>query len=319
MNIIITSIGRRVQLIEHFRETFTVIGVDASSQNAARYFVDRFFVIPRCDEEAYISEMLRIAIENDVKIILPLYEREFEILCDNRSLFEENGIRILLSDREVIDICNNKLATQEFFDREGILAPRLTSCAPAVVKPVNGMGSKDVFIVEIDEELEAAKVLSHNDYIIQEKIKGIEYTIDVLCDFCGNVVAVVPRVRLEVRSGEVAKSITERNEEVINKTVELIAKLNTYGKVIGPITVQCFVTQGEKAVADNKVVFLEINPRVGGGVPLTFEAGVNYGKFIEMFAKGYVHSGEICDFKEISMMRYDKAVYRNVQNIDRKD
>ena len=176
-----------------------------------------------------------------------------------------------------------------------------------------------MFIVEIDEELEAAKVLSHNDYIIQEKIKGIEYTIDVLCDFCGNVVAVVPRVRLEVRSGEVAKSITERNEEVINKTVELIAKLNTYGKVIGPITVQCFVTQGEKAVADNKVVFLEINPRVGGGVPLTFEAGVNYGKFIEMFAKGYVHSGEICDFKEISMMRYDKAVYRNVQNIDRKD
>ena len=303
MNIIITSIGRRVQLIEHFKETFTVIGVDASCNNAARYFVDRFFVIPRCDEENYISELLRIATENEVKLILPLYEREFEILCVNRELFEQNGIKILLSDKAVIDICNNKLSTQEFFDREGILAPRLTEHAPAVIKPVNGMGSKDVFIVESDEELEAAKILSHGDYIIQEKINGIEYTIDVLCDFEGNVVAAVPRIRLEVRSGEVAKSRTERNEKVINKTVDLISKLNKYGTVIGPLTVQCFVTN------KNEVVFLEINPRVGGGVPLTFEAGIDYGKYLEKFANGYVHRSGICEFKEMSMMRYDKAVY----------
>ncbi|MBQ4068859.1 MAG: ATP-grasp domain-containing protein [Lachnospiraceae bacterium] len=309
MNIIITSIGRRVQLIEHFRETFTVIGVDASSQNAARYFVDRFFVIPRCDEESYISELLRIAIENDVKLILPLYEKEFEILCDNRSLFEEKGIKILLSDREVIDICNNKLATQGFFEKEGILAPRITEHAPAVIKPVDGMGSKDVFIVDNDAELEAAKILSRNDYIIQERIKGTEYTIDVLCDFEGNVVAAVPRIRLEVRSGEVAKSRTICDRSVIDKTIELIAKLNKYGKVIGPITVQCFVTE-EYGTEKKEIVFLEINPRVGGGVPLTFESGINYGRYIEKFANGYVHSGEICEFKEVSMMRYDMAVYQ---------
>lgn len=303
MNIIITSIGRRVQLIEHFKETFTVIGVDASNNNAARRFVDRFFVIPRCDEENYISELLRISMENEVKLIIPLYEREFGVLCDNRKLFEENGIKILLSDKEVIDICNDKMSTQKFFENEEISAPRLTEQAPAVIKPVNGMGSKDVFVVDTDEELEAAKVLSHNDYIIQEKIEGTEYTIDVLCDFSGNVVAAVPRIRLEVRSGEVAKSRTIRDEEVIDETVNLIAKLNKYGTVVGPMTVQCFITK------NNEIVFLEINPRVGGGVPLTFEAGVNYGKYIEMFANGYVHNGEICDFKEISMMRYDKAVY----------
>lgn len=303
MNIIITSIGRRVQLIEHLKETFTVIGVDASSNNAARYFVDRFFVIPKCNEGNYISELLRIATENKVKLILPLYEREFEILCDNRELFEQNGIKILLSDKEVINICNNKLATQEFFEREKILAPRQTEKVPAVVKPVDGMGSKDVFVVATDEELEAAKMLSHNDYIIQEKIEGVEHTIDVLCDFEGNVVAAVPRIRLEVRSGEVAKSRTIKDKNVIDATINLISKLNKYGTVIGPITVQCFVTEEKEAV------FIEINPRVGGGVPLTFEAGINYGEYLEKFANGYIHSGEICEFKEISMMRYDKAVY----------
>ena len=304
MNIMITSIGRRVQLIEQLKETFTVIGVDASSQNAARYFVDRFFVIPRCDEEGYISELLKIAVENDVKLILPLYEREFGILCDNRSPFEEKGIKILLSDREIIEICNDKTKTQEFFEKEKILAPKLTEQAPAVVKPINGMGSQGVFVVNNNEELEAAKVLSHSEYIIQEKISGTEYTIDVLCDFNGNVVAAVPRVRLEVRSGEVAKSRTDRNQEVINKTVELVAKLNTYGKVIGPITVQCFVTE------NREIIFLEINPRVGGGVPLTFKAGINYGNYLEKFANGYVHNEDICEFKELIMMRYDMAVYQ---------
>lgn len=304
MNIMITSIGRRVQLIEHLKETFTVVGVDASSQNAARYFVDRFFVIPRCDEEGYINELLKIALENDVKLVLPLYEREFGILCDNRSLFEEKGIKILLSDREIIEICNDKMKTQEFFEKEKILAPKLTEQAPAVVKPINGMGSQGVFIVNNNEELEAAKVLSYSEYIIQEKISGTEYTIDVLCDFGGNVVAAVPRVRLEVRSGEVAKSRTDRNQEVINKTVELVAKLNTYGKVIGPITVQCFLTE------NREIVFLEINPRVGGGVPLTFKAGINYGKYLEKFANGYIHSKGICEFEELAMMRYDMAVYQ---------
>lgn len=304
MNIIITSIGRRVQLIEHFKETFTVIGVDASNNNAARNFVDRFFVIPRCDDKDYISELLRIATENEVKLILPLYEKEFGILCDNREIFEQKGIKILLSDKVIIDICNNKLNTQDFFEKEGILAPSLTEHAPAVIKPVDGMGSKDVFVVDNDAELEAAKVLSHSNYIVQEKIDGTEYTIDVLCDFKGNVVAAVPRVRLEVRSGEVAKSRTEKNEEVICKTKELVNKLNKYGTVIGPITIQCFVTN------DNKIVFLEINPRVGGGVPLTFEAGVNYGKYLEMFMNGYIHSGELCGFEAVSMMRYDMAIYR---------
>ncbi|MBE5926090.1 MAG: ATP-grasp domain-containing protein [Lachnospiraceae bacterium] len=306
MNIIITSIGRRVQLIEHLKETFTVIGVDASDCNAGRYFADRFFMIPRCDDNKYLSELLRIAEENDVKLILPLYEKEFAVLCDNREMFEQKGIKILLSDKEIINICNNKLATQKFFEKEGIMAPELVNNAPAILKPVDGMGSRGVYVARTEAELEAAKTLSGNEYIIQEKIEGTEYTVDVLCDFEGNIVSVVPRIRLEVRSGEVAKSRTINDKAVIDKTVELIDKLNKYGKVAGPVTVQCFVTEKKE------IVFIEINPRVGGGVPLTFEAGINYGDFIKKFINGYVHKDGICEFKEIGMLRYDKAVYTSL-------
>ncbi|MDE5781953.1 MAG: ATP-grasp domain-containing protein [Lachnospiraceae bacterium] len=306
MNILITSIGRRVQLVQHLKKTFTVIGADATGNNAARHFVDNFFIIPKCNEKGYIDELLKICIDNSIELIIPLYEGEFEILCDNRQTFEKNGIKLLLSDKEIIQICNDKNKTQKFFEDEGIICPAVTEHAPAVIKPVYGMGSQGIYVVDTDEELQAARILSHNNYIMQEKIDGTEYTIDVLCDFNGNVVAAVPRVRTEVRAGEVAKSATVFNQYIIDYTVKMIKALNRYGNVVGPLTVQCFLKE------NGEIVFLEINPRFGGGVPLTFEAGVDYGAYIKLFMDGYSHVGEICDFKELSMLRYDMAVYKNV-------
>lgn len=306
MNILITSIGRRVQLIEHLKKTFNIIGVDASVNNAAKYFSDSFFVIPKCSEPDYLTDLLNVCVDNNVKMIIPLYEREFEILCRNRQVFEEKGIKILLSDIEVINICNDKNRTQDFFEHENILSPKRTDYAPAVIKPVNGMGSQGVYSVNTNDELEAAKILLHDDYIVQEKVEGKEYTIDVLCDFEGNVVSAVPRERIEVRSGEVSKSRTVKNDSIISETVRLIKSLNKYGKVIGPITVQCFVTK------KSEIVFLEINPRFGGGVPLTFEAGINYGELLMRFFEGYVHEEVPFDFQEVSMVRYDRAVYEKV-------
>jgi carbamoyl-phosphate synthase large subunit len=80
-------------------------------------------------------------------------------------------------------------------------------------------------------------------------------------------------------------------------------KLNLTLKVPKTLINQCFLTE------NREIVFLEINPRVGGGVPLTFKAGINYGKYLEKFANGYIHSKGICEFEELAMMRYDMAVY----------
>lgn len=307
MKVIVTSIGRRVQLIEHLKKTFTVVGVDASDNNAARFFVDEFYKIPRCNQEGYIQALLDIAKKCEADLLIPLYEPEFLLLCEHRHEFELAGTRVLLSDREVIDICNDKTRTQNFFEREEIKAPKLTEHAPAVVKPVCGMGSQGIFVVNTEEELAAAKVLS-DKYIVQERIEGVEYTIDVLCDFTGHPVSIVPRVRQEVRSGEVSKSVTEHQERIIEDTRHLIKRLNSYGTVIGPVTVQCFLTK------DQESVFIEINPRFGGGVPLTMEAGVDYGKCLEAFLQGREPEEKYVEFSDISMMRYDRAVYLPVES-----
>lgn len=311
MKILITSIGKRIQLIQHLKKYFTVIGVDASMDNAARDFVDGFYLVHRINEAEYVSDILDICEKEEIDVMIPLYEREFGLLNDNRKLIESGRTKLMLSDNEVIDICNDKKNTQEFFRKYKIAAPRLyEECKkfPAIVKPRFGMGSKGVYEAEDREELAIFKRKTDNP-IVQEKIEGEEYTIDVLCDMKGRVIYAVPRLRIDVRSGEVAKSATvsyskPKGKKIVDSTMELMECLNREGTVRGPITVQCFYTP------DERVVFIEINPRFGGGVPLSFEAGADYGKALCDMAQNIEVTPQIGNYKELLMLRYDMAVFR---------
>ena len=328
MNLLLTSIGKRIQLIEHLKTQFRVVGVDASLQNPARHFVDAFYQIPRCREEGYVETLLELCRKEQIDLLIPLFELEFSYLNDARKRFEELGVKLILSEKPVIDICNDKRKTAEFFEKYGIPAPHTFSsmeveelmsqenqntissdgCGqenysyPLIIKPLDGMGSEGVFRIHNRKELEFFKDYVKNP-ILQSCATGTEYTIDALCDLQGNPVYIVPRIRLEVRSGEVTKSRTVKQEIVIQETERLLSALNQEGRVIGPMTIQCFLQDGE-----DKPKFIEINPRFGGGVPLSFAAGADYGRALKEMCEGkqVVYQKE---FSELTMMRYDQAVF----------
>jgi len=315
MNVLLTAIGKRVQLIQHLKTQFRVIGTDVSPLNPAKEFTDVFYLVPGCREPDYIKGLLKICRKEQVDLLIPLYEPEFLRLCETREQFEAAGVRLILSDQEVIRICNDKYQTAAFFDqyqipapitydREKLLDPK--SCEweyPLIIKPLNGMGSEGVFQIHNSRELEF--FLSYVEYpIIQECVQGTEYTVDVLCDLNGHPVYIVPRIRLEVRSGEVVKSRTCRQELVIRETTALLEKLNREGTVIGPMTIQCFLSEDLKSLS-----FIEINPRFGGGVPLSFAAGADYATALKAMAEGreVPYKGE--GIRQLTMMRYDQAVF----------
>src|SRR5699024_10769170 len=124
------------------------------------------------------------------------------------------------------------------------------------IKPRDGMGSKGVFIVKNEKELNFFIDYVKNP-IVQEFVEGTEYTIDVLCDLKGKVISVVPRERIEVRSGEVSKSKIVKNSNIINATLDLCNKLNIDSdiKPVGPLTIQCIVNKSDD------IKFIEVNPR----------------------------------------------------------
>lgn len=333
MNLLLTSIGKRVELIEHLKSRFRVIGVDASVENPAKDFADAFYQIPKCREEGYVEGLLEICRKERVSLLVPLYEPEFDILAAARERFEEIGVLLLLSEKSVLDICDDKRKTAAFFEKHDIPAPGTFSpeevedmisgketVYPLVIKPADGMGSANIFIVRDKEELAFFSRYVKNA-LVQECLFGREYTIDVLCDFWGEPVYIVPRIRLEVRDGEVTKSRVDLQKSVMEETRRLLAALRREGGVKGPLTIQCFVSEGTDSIH-----FLEINPRFGGGVPLAFAAGADYASALFKMSgqldtwKGSKEPGKSekwdpaefqdREIKELTMLRYTQAVYR---------
>lgn len=314
MNILITSIGKRVQLIKYLKQYFNIIGVDAGELTPAKSFVDKFYKIPKASEEdKYISSLLAICKEEKVDVLVPLYEGEFKVLSEKRKLFGDLGTLLLLSSKQVLDICKDKYYTYEYFKNTDVKIPKVytqeeiaVAELPVIIKPRDGMGSSNVFKANNIREVQFFSEYVKNS-IVQQYIEGEEYTVDALVDLSGNPVYIIPRKRLEVRAGEVVKSSTTRDVEIINETVKVIKHLNTAKDstglaAVGPLTIQFFRNKS------NEIYLLEINPRFGGGVPLSFKAGADYGMAI-MSIKNGEKLNYVDKFDEVTMLRYDEAIY----------
>lgn len=281
INILILSVGRRVELVKLFKEASRkfsivskIVAVDCSNTAPGLYFADRHYLIPRIKDDNYLDSLINICNQENIALIVPTIDTELIKLSDNKDYLENNTkAKVLISSPDCINICRDKTKTYNFFMENKFNCPRTLSKKeinnqeyqfPLFIKPKNGSSSINAFKVNSQCELEF--FLSYiKEPIVQEFIDGTEYTIDVLTDFESNVISIVPRIRLAVRSGEILKGKIEKNELIIEDVKRLVKCL----KPIGPITVQCIVTDS------NEINYIEINPRFGGGAPMSIKAGAN--------------------------------------------
>lgn len=292
-NVLILSAGRRVELVKAFKnaqkklnmQNAKVIAVDISKYAPALYFSDNFYLVPRVTDIKYIDTIIDIAIKENIDLIVPTIDTELYVLALNKRLIEEKtNAKVLISDKEIIEICNDKNKTIEFLQQNGFDLPNtlneddLKNKAykfPLFIKPKDGSSSINTFIINDEKELQFFKEYV-KEPIIQERIEGNEYTVDVCMDFEGNVISIVPRIRIATRSGEILKGKIDKNNHVIEDVKRLMQTL----KPIGHITVQCFLTK------DNVIKYIEINPRFGGGAPMSFYAGANSPEFLLRMLNG---------------------------------
>ena len=292
-NVLILSAGRRVELVKAFKnaqkklnmQNAKVIAVDISKYAPALYFADNFYLVPRVTDIKYIDTIIDIAIKENIDLIVPTIDTELIVLASNKDYIEEKtNAKVLISDKEIIEICNDKNKTIEFLQQNGFDLPNtlneddLKNKAykfPLFIKPKDGSSSINTFIINDEKELQFFKEYV-KEPIIQERIEGNEYTVDVCMDFEGNVISIVPRIRIATRSGEILKGKIDKNNHVIEDVKRLMQTL----KPIGHITVQCFLTK------DNAIKYIEINPRFGGGAPMSFYAGANSPEFLLRMLNG---------------------------------
>ena len=277
LRILFTGVGRRIELLQAFRNAALVLnkelkiyGADMAGTAPALAYCDYTRKVVAMKDKIYIENLLQICAEDGIDLVIPTIDTDLLVLAENKERFEAIGTKALISAPEMVRICRDKNNTSQFFVNCGLHAPmpvndwkRYKSGYPAFIKPKDGSSSINAFKVENEKELEVYAT-QIEDYIVQPYVEGKEYTIDIFCDFDGNPISIVPRERMQIRAGEVLKTKITMDSVMIEESKALCKAF----KPCGPMTVQ-FIRDNESG----EDYYIEINPRFGGGAPLSMKAG----------------------------------------------
>ena len=216
-------------------------------------------------------------INEQIKIVIPTIDTELLVLADSKELFLLNKIQVIVSDFDLVSKCRDKRQTNFLFKDLKIDIPRSLDkenpSFPLFIKPYDGSLSKDIYIINSNEEL-TDPLLNNPKLMFMEYINPKnfhEYTIDAYYDKNSDLKCLVPRRRIEVRGGEISKGKTEKLE--FYKILK--DKLSFIKGAKGCITIQFFI--GKET---DEIIGIEINPRFGGGFPLSYASGANYPEYI---------------------------------------
>lgn len=309
MNILFTCAGRRTYLLKYFKENLSegdlVVATDMQLSAPALQVADIKLQVPAVYDPEYVNITLNICKEHKIDALLSLNDLELPILAENKSRFEEIGVKVIVSEPQVIDISFDKYKTAQWVESLGLVAPktyvRLEDAKkalatgeiefPLFMKPRWGSGSIGLESIADMEELDTyynllmkkikktilATASVGDEYImIQEKLTGNEFGLDIMNDLNGKNVGVSVKQKLAMRAGETDKAVTVDLPEVR----EMGRKIGEALGHIGNLDVDIMQR------ADGAYCVLELNPRFGGGFPFSYEAGVNMPKAIIQWIKG---------------------------------
>lgn len=309
MNILFTCAGRRTYLLKYFKENMNegdkVVATDMQLSAPALQVADVKLQVPAVYDFKYVDFTLQICREYKINALISLNDLELPILAKNKARFENIGVKVIVSDPSVIDIAFDKYKTAQWVEALGLKSPktfvRLQDAKkaldmgelqfPLFMKPRWGSGSIGLETIADMEELDVyyhllmkkikktilATASVGDEYIlIQEKLTGKEFGLDVMNDLDGNNVAVSVKQKLAMRAGETDKAVTVD----LPKVREMGRRIGAALKHVGNLDVD--IMQNAKS----EYCVLELNPRFGGGFPFSYEAGVNFPKAIIEWVNG---------------------------------
>lgn len=222
------------------------------------------------DEEQYAAALLEICLKNQIHCVIPLMDYELPVLSRYRSIFQEKGITILVSNPDFIGNTLNKKRFFSFCEDCDIPTPPVYltwSAAPNDRKIVRkkiyssaGAGfsihESKAYLIDFQEGSE----------LIQDFIDAPEYGMDILNDLRGNFLHAAFRRKIAMRSGE-----TDKAEVVFSDFLMNLAKyISLQTRHIGNLDIDFLMN------ASNDLWMLDFNPRFGGGYPFTHLAGFDY-------------------------------------------
>jgi len=292
----------------------TVIATDVNPMSPAAHFCDRAYRVPLSSDPGYLAAITTICEGERIGLIVPTIDDELPLFGAAAADFAARGVRVAVSSEATALLCDDKYAACVHLRAAGVAAAESFLPAqlpadphiPAFVKPRRGRGSVSAFPARSAREL--AFFLAYvNDPVVQEYLDGPEYTIDVMCDFSGRPLSIVPRQRVVIRAGVIDRGCTVNDPALMDLALACTSAMT----FAGPINIQCRTVNGRPTV-------FEINPRFSGGIPLTIEAGADFPRMLIQLALGQPVEPVIGQFRDgLWMSNYESTMYFAPGNLDR--
>jgi len=278
-----------------------VVGVDMLSGSAGLYLADSGHVVPpRSDAVGLCNRLMDICREEHVDLIYPLSTDDQDFFAAHCNMFQRNGIKVIVSSENALNIANNKLTLYRYASEYSIPCPAFESVSSfdgfekaahslgyplkrVVLRCDRGTGSNGLKIIDphvssyarfIDRD---NKVVSYRevaswlkdmdewpDMHMVKYLPNKEYSTDVLC-LSGETIAAVTRLRSTMLYGLAVKATVVRDDAISAIASDIVSKLG----------LSYVVNIQFREDENGKPMLMEINPRIPGSIGLTVNAGVN--------------------------------------------
>lgn len=284
---------------------YKIILGDMDKWAAGLKFADKSYILPPGSSNKFLHVVRSIIIKECVDIFVPLVDEEILKSYELKKDFPE--LLILLPAYNFTKMVLDKWRLIEELRNNGFPHPKTYLYShdlkrlkyPYIVKPRRGRGSRNVFEVNSRKQLHGYKDLFNlpaHEILVQEKIIGKEYTVSVVANKSGDLLAVVPKEVIQKRGITIA-ALTRKNNNIQNLCINIQRKF----KANGPFNVQLILRN------DGVPVIFEINPRYSTTIALTIKSGVNE---IEILTEDIKYSKELMPFTEnLVMTRFFDQIF----------
>jgi len=280
--------------------SYYLVGVDSNSPGNSKALLDSYYQVPNGSDNRYIEKILDIVKNEKIEFILPGSDEEAICISKNKKIFNDIGVKPIVSNIEVIELITNKYNTYMTLAKKGVRVPKykivnsideLRSAiyeygypdTTVISKPVNGRGGRGLYVFEGNDSPPAWLGSGQREKIIKkqnltEEILGQAIQGDCLVmpalttpSYDADVVAVAGVVKLAVvrervnPAGIPFQGNKIHSDTLITQYCQDIATALDLDSIhdIDLMTDQ----NGEPCI-------IEVNPRPSGSMAATLTAGI---------------------------------------------
>jgi len=306
-SVLVTGVGGGVgqSILKSLSGTpYRVVAVDGEPLATGLFAVDKAFTVPYAARPEYIDVLADICRRERCELVFPGLDAELIPLSKAHERLRQAGTTAVVSVPEVIEICDDKLATHRFLTDKGFPSPRTTMLTdgaagelglPLVLKPkAGGARSRGLHVVRDAAEFAyRLATLDRGNYVAQEYLDGEEYTCGTVSleGSCRGVIV----MRRVLRDGDTYQAFVVRDRKIEEHVRAVADALEPFG----PCNFQLRMKRDEPHI-------FEINARCSGTTYCRTLAGFNEPLMVADFlTKGIEPSFTV---REITVLRYWKEL-----------